>query len=205
MTQFSIIMPSYCGEYKKAAKNRDLKLHRAIKSVQRQICPDWELIVIADGCQRTVEVVNEFKDQRISCYFVEKKPDIISVGSLRNIGIEKAVGEYICYLDSDDMFGENHLTELDCQVNSNYHWHFFNDCLYSAKADSFIERKCSFKAGNCGTSNIVHLRSIPVRWPDYSPYGYDDLNFIRRLQKYRHSVITGAEYFVCHAPGGYDV
>ena len=44
----SVIMPSYLGAYKNAAKDRDRKIVRAINSVVRQTYKDWELIIIAD-------------------------------------------------------------------------------------------------------------------------------------------------------------
>ena len=58
----SIIMPSYLGAYKKAAKDRDRKIVRAINSVVKQTYKDWELIVIADGCNKTVDIVQKITD-----------------------------------------------------------------------------------------------------------------------------------------------
>ena len=62
----SIIMPSYLGAYKHAAKDRDKKIVRAIYSVCRQTYKDWELVVIADGCNKTVDIVQEIVDITLS-------------------------------------------------------------------------------------------------------------------------------------------
>ena len=55
----SIIMPSYLGAYRKSAKDREVKLRRAVKSVIHQEYDDWELIIVADVCERTVEIIKE--------------------------------------------------------------------------------------------------------------------------------------------------
>ena len=60
--KFSVIMPSFLGEYSRAAQNREDKIVRAIDSCLDQ--EYYELIIIADGCQKTVDIVtNKFNGE----------------------------------------------------------------------------------------------------------------------------------------------
>lgn len=88
---FSVIIPTY---------NRERLLGRAIKSVLKQTCTDYELIVVDDGSKdRTAKVVNSFGSQ--VQYIVQKNR---GPSEARNTGIRAAKGIYIAFLDSDDQF-----------------------------------------------------------------------------------------------------
>jgi glycosyltransferase involved in cell wall biosynthesis len=100
MPFFSIILPTY---------NRAHFLPKAIESVLKQTFTDWELIIVDDGStDNSREVVNSFTDQRIRYIYQENQER----SAARNNGIERANGEYICFLDSDDYYLENKLTNL---------------------------------------------------------------------------------------------
>lgn len=88
---FSIILPTY---------NRVRLIDKAIKSVIDQDYKNWELIIIDNySNDNTEEVIKNFSDERIS-YNKFKNDGIIAKS--RNYGIEKAKGNYIAFLDSDD-------------------------------------------------------------------------------------------------------
>lgn len=102
--KFSVIIPSFLGEYRTAAKDRDRKIVRAINSVLTQSFEDFEVVVIADGCEKTIEIMKQISDPRIANYSIPKSK--LWSGEPRNKGIEEAKGEYIVYLDIDDWFGK---------------------------------------------------------------------------------------------------
>lgn len=90
----SVIMPTYnCGEY----------IAEAIKSVQAQTIPDWELLIVDDCSQDDTEsVVKKFlNDNRIR---YEKLPGNGGPAVARTQGLRKADGHYIAFLDSDDIW-----------------------------------------------------------------------------------------------------
>ena len=60
MTKFSIIMPSYLGDYPNSATDKEDKLIRAIESVLQQTYKNWELIIIADGCDKTINLLKKY-------------------------------------------------------------------------------------------------------------------------------------------------
>ena len=91
----SIIMPAYnCEKY----------VEEAINSVLAQTYQNWELIVIDDGSKdNTFQIITEFgqKDSRIKPLQNEKN---MGVSATRNRGIDLANGDWIAFLDSDDMW-----------------------------------------------------------------------------------------------------
>jgi glycosyltransferase involved in cell wall biosynthesis len=94
---FSIILPTY---------NRAHHLSVAIKSVLEQTISDWELIVVDDGStDNTEDVVLNFNDVRIKYIYQDNSER----SAARNKGIELAKGEWLCFLDSDDYYLNNHL------------------------------------------------------------------------------------------------
>lgn len=101
MSFFSIIIPSY---------NRAEIIKKTIDSVLRQSFEDYEIILIddasADNTEHVIKLINSAKIK----YF---KNTVNSERCIsRNNGINIATGKYICFLDSDDLFLENHLQVL---------------------------------------------------------------------------------------------
>lgn len=101
----SIIVPVY-----NAAKFLD----NTINSVKKQTYSNWELLFVNDCTpDNSVEIINEYikNDSRIKLF--EQKVNGGAALS-RNRGIKEANGEYICFLDADDLWTEN---KLELQVN----------------------------------------------------------------------------------------
>jgi len=100
--KISIIVPVY-----KAEKF----IESCIESILKQDYKDFELLLIDDGspdksaeiCARYVE-----KDKRIKLFRKENQ----GPGATRNYGIEKSVGEYITFIDSDDTVDGDFLSNL---------------------------------------------------------------------------------------------
>ena len=91
--KISVIIPTY---------NRANLIKNTIKGVINQTYTDWELLIVDDGStDNTKEIVKELmsKDIRIK-YFYQENCGCPS--GPRNLGINKAIGEYIAFLDSDD-------------------------------------------------------------------------------------------------------
>lgn len=92
----SVIMPVY---------NRVNIVKKAIESVLNQSYSNIELIIVDDGSvDGTLKVLEEIKDERI--ILIKNKENQGQVKS-RNIAIKVTKGEYITYLDSDDIWDEN--------------------------------------------------------------------------------------------------
>ena len=93
----SIITPAY---------NASKYIKETIESVLNQTYDNWELIVINDGStDDTEKIVNSFKDSRIKLINQEN----MGVSAARNRGLSEAQGEFITFLDADDILPPNSL------------------------------------------------------------------------------------------------
>ena len=97
----SIIVPVY---------NAQDSLERCLMSIIRQRYPQWELVLVDDGSQDdSLEICKRYSnmDSRIQVIHT----DNCGVSSARNTGMENAQGEYIVFVDSDDMIHPDFLSE----------------------------------------------------------------------------------------------
>lgn len=202
----TVVMPTYLGEYKGAAKNRELKILRAIQSVRDQSLKEWELIIIADGCQKSVDLLKEkgvLNDERISLYYIKR--DKLWGGSPRNAGIQKASSDYIIYLDIDDSYKTTYLEEVVSEIEDGKPWYYVDDIVWGKSG--YERRKANHMVlGKCGTSNIIHRKDMEVYWPENGNYAHD-FHFIKSLlAKYpRPRRLKTYGYIVQHIPNIYDV
>jgi len=78
----------------------------AIESVMAQTYETWELIIVENGStDRTPEIIAGFKDNKIRVVRSEKT----GLSHARNLGLNLALGEFICFLDADDKFPKRSL------------------------------------------------------------------------------------------------
>ena len=104
MPKISIVTPAYnCEKY----------LGEEVESVLRQTWEDWELLII-DDCSKdhTWRVMQELakKDPRIRIF---QNPKNSGAAATRNYGVRQAKGEWIAFLDSDDLW---HPKKLEKQM-----------------------------------------------------------------------------------------
>lgn len=132
MPKFSIVMPVYSELEPLLEGNsghrhyRAQMVQRAIKSVINQQFPDWELILVNDGCadipldENGVRVEGAASiTRRVMQKFADSDPRIRIVDQpnqnraiARNNGMDHAAGEWLCWLDCDDEYSSHYLREL---------------------------------------------------------------------------------------------
>lgn len=127
----SIIMPAY---------NSRATIRDSIQSVCHQTYENWELLIIDDcsqDAQNIADIVYDFHDSRIRYHRLSQNR---GVAHARNVGISKANGRYLAFLDSDDLW---HPQKLMRQINFmkkneyafSYTWyqHFYHDLHHLGK------------------------------------------------------------------------
>ncbi len=99
MEKVSIIIPAY---------NAEKYIERCLKSVLAQKYENKEVIVINDGStDKTEEKINKYINK---IKYIKKKNGGLS--EARNVGIEKATGKYIMFIDADDYIEKDLLKNL---------------------------------------------------------------------------------------------
>lgn len=161
--------------------NRGNIIHKTMDSVEKQTYVNWECILIDDGSKdNTVDIIKNYttKDTRFKVY---SRPSnkLKGPSSCRNFGIEKARGEFIVFLDSDDLLANYCLEERvkafktykECDFLVFQMERFLKTPKnYSKKSLVSLERK------HC-LSSFLQLNSI---WQITSPiYKLDFLNRIK--------------------------
>ncbi|OIP68988.1 MAG: glycosyl transferase family A, partial [Oscillatoriales cyanobacterium CG2_30_40_61] len=97
MPKISVVIPVYNGEK---------TIQKTIESVLKQTWQDFELIVINDGSQdATLEILSSIQDPRLQILSY----DNAGLASSRNRGIDQAQGEFISFLDADDLWTSDKL------------------------------------------------------------------------------------------------
>lgn len=130
----SIIIPLY---------NKEGSIAQALDSVMAQECQDFEVIVVDDGStDGGAAVVENYGDPRIRLVRQENA----GVSAARNRGIEEARGEYVAFLDADDVWMPGFLSEIEALQNE------FPQCR--AQATNYV-----FNSN--GVKSPTILRKIP--------------------------------------------
>lgn len=125
MPKVSVIIPTY---------NSSTTIGETLQSVFKQTCSDFEILLINDGStDDLMEVLNDFKDSRLQILHYENG----GLSAARNRGIDRASGDYLIFLDADDLWSadklESHVDALDNARKTNpkagvvYSWSYFLD------------------------------------------------------------------------------
>lgn len=154
---FSVIMPVY---------NRSSFLSTTIPSVLKQTFSDFELICIDDGSDDdSVKMIESLqkKDNRIKLIPLTKNQGRCIA---RNIGINGASAEWICFLDSDDKYLDNHLSTLHNLITTNPNYlGFATEQIIQGKSKKYNTHKfsqngCQVVYADLIRSNYIHLNQF---------------------------------------------
>ncbi|MCA1990877.1 MAG: glycosyltransferase [Coleofasciculus sp. S288] len=156
MPTISVVIPAY---------NAERTILETIKSVQQQTFSDLEIIVINDGStDRTLELLQSVQDERLKIFSYENG----GLPVARNRGISHATGEFIAFIDADDLWTPDKL-ELQLaalqqhpEAGVAYSWTYFK---YEEDEYSYADES-NFFEGNVYADllvrNFLHNGSNPL-------------------------------------------
>lgn len=99
--RFSVVIPLY---------NKGIHVVHALESVLMQTFEDFEILVVDDGSKdNSLQYAKSVNSSKIRVF--HQKNQGVSVA--RNVGIENAKGEYIAFLDADDVWHPDYLETID--------------------------------------------------------------------------------------------
>ncbi|MDA8985312.1 glycosyltransferase [Candidatus Pelagibacter sp.] len=126
----SIVIPTY---------NHAKFIGKALKSVLDQTYKNWEAIVIDNhSTDQTKQILDNYTDPRIK-YFKINNNGIIAKS--RNLGIKKATGEWIAFLDSDDWWTEDKLEICFNNIINNIDFIYHDLEIINNQSNSFFKGK----------------------------------------------------------------
>lgn len=153
-TLVSIIMPTY---------NRAKFISRAINSVIEQSYNNWELIIIDDNLPEstaridTEKVVSSYSDFRIKYIKNEKN---LGGALTRNVGIFASRGDYITFLDDDDMYLPLKLeVQLSEMMNNDWDFCVMDGATYNQKDELISTRKQKLR-NNMTKEQLIKINLI---------------------------------------------
>lgn len=89
-------------------------IERALNSIKKQTEKPDEIIIVDDGSEDEHKKILE--QLRSKYEFTSYSKENGGQGSARNFGVEKAKSDYICLLDQDDFFLNNHIHDLKLNI-----------------------------------------------------------------------------------------
>lgn len=135
MVKISIIMPVY---------NASKYIENAVLSVYNQTLKDVELICVNDGStDNSLEILEKLEKEYnfIKIYNQENQGS----GKARNTGISKATGEYIAFLDADDVYLDNNALEKMYFIGNKNNADMVGANLKRINLDGSIDKRYDFK------------------------------------------------------------
>lgn len=179
MIKLSIIVPVY---------NTSKYLEKCLDSLTNQSLKDIEIIVINDGSKdNSKDIINKYLGKIV---FIDKKNE--GIGKTRNLGIKKAKGKYVMFIDSDDYitpFCAERMYERAVQDNldiviSNYYTD--NNGLITEvnfppfSSASILEDASILNKVNLGPCNKIYKRDLLIKNSIYfeEELKYEDLPFV---------------------------
>lgn len=144
----SVIVPCY---------NQAEYLSEALESVFNQTYQNWECIIVNDGStDYTENVAKEWceKDKR----FIYLKKENGGLSSARNAGIKAVVGEWIQFLDSDDILPTDRFTHVIDRLDS------YNDPKFIITSFNLLENNICSPAYCTLNPNNFNIRDIILKW-----------------------------------------
>lgn len=158
----SVVIPVYNGEK---------TIQETIESVLKQTYQEFEIIAIDDGSQdNTLAIINSIQDQRIKVFSYPNA----GLSASRNRGFARASGEFIAFLDADDLWTQDklesqlELLQQNPQAAVAYSWtdhidesgKFLKPASYTSCSGNIYERLLIGNFLSCGSNTLIRAESL---------------------------------------------
>lgn len=133
-TKLSIIIPAY---------NAEPYIHELMAALKPQLTPEVEVIVVDDGSIVPLKISGSVK-------LLRQKNG--GAACARNTGLDNATGDYIAFIDADDLVPANYVETILAKIT----------------AEAFDYCYLSWKTIGSGWQYAVHLKTIEDKFPDFN-------------------------------------
>lgn len=197
-TEISVIIPAY---------NSAAFIEATLASVLSQTFRHFEIIVVDDGSRdNTQKIIRKWqeREKRIKYFYQENQ----GVAAARNVGIRKAKGTYITFLDSDDSFEPEFLEKMYAKIEETqsnlcfcgFIRHFLNQAQKCEPGNFYIPDPLSLiidKQWISTDSWLIRkefLQQHKISFTEGMQYGEDFEFFCRLIYLSEHSITYVKEY-----------
>lgn len=171
----SLIIPTY---------NEALVIGECLKSLENQNYKDFEVIVVDDGSKdETIDVVSGLKIKNYELKVVFAKH--LGAGAARNLGVKRASGEILVFVDADMTFDSSFISDLVEPILSSKSKGTFSREEVVSNWDNILSRCWNLNEG------WQDKKRHPKNYPDHQPV-------FRAIEKSEFDRVGG------FTPGGYD-
>ncbi|MFO8030835.1 MAG: glycosyltransferase family A protein [Cyclonatronaceae bacterium] len=156
---------------------------RAVNCFEQQSYPNKELIVIDDGKQDYSPLFERIDPADITYIRIPKTSDLV-LGTLRNIALQYATGDYLVQWDDDDWYHPDRITKQAAYLDMGY-----DACCLSASLmhldnpEYFFHPYIGYLPKGIPGS-IMHRRSGSIRYPEYRRA--EDTVYLKQWMKRRY-------------------
>jgi len=203
MPSVSVVIPTH---------NRPEMLAEALASVRAQTFTDYEIIVVSNGeSVETCERSRSAAEQAGASWFALDRGN---VSAARNFGIERAQGEWIAFLDDDDLWLPEKLERQVAEARRTVADMVVSDCLvvfpdrtvshHFCLPDEWTYTKALSHRRLCPGPSMVLVRKAVIEVIGFDPRlkWSQDLDAWRRLS-WRHSIYLTGDILVRYRRGGH--
>ena len=165
--RFSVVIPVY---------NKANTIRASIDSVLAQINKDYEIIIVDDGSvDNLIEALSDYDNLNV----IHQKNAGVSVA--RNTGIKNSKGDFVCFLDADDLWKDNHLSTLSMLIDKYPDVNYFvtshiisnTDGTFVNSSDFLKDYSADFRCDdllgllNNTSYSVIHTNSICARRSEF--------------------------------------
>lgn len=192
-----------------AASKAERFLEATLRSVQAQTFQDWEVIVVEDGSRdRTEALVNEFSLEVSQSVSYLRHTYNRGVPATRNTAVAAAAGEWVAFLDADNLWKPAHLAAListtqieDCDAvfsgstrYDNATWTRLGTCIPSDADLSSLALSLFTGRLTILPSAVMIRRTALARFGSFTPefpHCHDTEYWLRLLQRQGRLLFSG--------------
>jgi glycosyltransferase involved in cell wall biosynthesis len=150
---FSVVIPVF---------NRADTIQPTLESVQAQTYGDFECLVVDDGSSDDLEsVIRSLNDDRFRCIRQANS----GANAARNRGIDEAVGDYIAFLDSDDLWLPHKLAVQAKQLEDCPDRVLFSNSLRDRGVGKMWERSARHMSADCDVAEYLFVKHQFIQTP----------------------------------------
>lgn len=180
--KLSIIIPYY---------NALPYIKKLMNMLEPQLTDEIEVIIVDDGC-------NEYELDKFKAKVIHLENNSGGASVPRNVGLDNARGEYVAFIDSDDLVSADYIYQIMNKINNET----FDYCYLSWYSDAFkVIIEDNPPDWNCCVWNCVYKRDL-IGDERFKPELViaEDYDFNVRVRKGIHTSITDIIYYYNNTP-----